>query len=293
MQGYESLVELAQAPDADLLLKHDAFSELVTRFQDMAYGFAYATLGDKQLAQGAAQEAFISAYQNLPQLREPRAFPAWLKRIILTQCHRLTRQRHLSTQPLEAVPELQAARADPAMIIEDQELREQVLSAIHTLPERLRVATVLYYINGYTQHEVANFLEVSEDVVKQRLLRSREQLKKRIIDMVRDDLQKQRPSNDERFLQAVQLATILEVAAADSQLATLELLLVDGMGANARGKDERTLLHWAAREGHLGAAKLLLKYGADPLAQDRFGKTPLQEAEDKGYHELAELLRQH
>lgn len=53
----------------------EAFDQLVIRFQDMAYASAYAITGDSELAQDAAQEAFLDAYQNLAHLREPAAFP--------------------------------------------------------------------------------------------------------------------------------------------------------------------------------------------------------------------------
>ena len=57
----------------------------------MAFACAFAVLGDVYLAQDTAQEAFIVAWQKLGQLREPAAFPGWFKRIVLTQCNRLTR----------------------------------------------------------------------------------------------------------------------------------------------------------------------------------------------------------
>ena len=62
MEKIESLVELIQAPDTNLTQKHEAFGQLVNRFQDMAYGCAYAILEDTHLAQDAAQEAFVEAY---------------------------------------------------------------------------------------------------------------------------------------------------------------------------------------------------------------------------------------
>jgi RNA polymerase sigma factor (sigma-70 family) len=86
-----TLIIRATDPDAALAEKHDAFCELVRRFQDMAYACAYAVLGDFHLAEDAAQEAFISAWQKLGQLREPEAFPGWLRRVVLTECNRLTR----------------------------------------------------------------------------------------------------------------------------------------------------------------------------------------------------------
>ena len=68
----------------------------------------------------------------------------------------------------------------------------------------------------------------------------------------------------------IQLSTALESVALESQLNTLELLLVDGLDVNTQSKDGQTLLHWAAQRGHLDATELLLKNGADPDAKDKF-----------------------
>src|SRR5919197_1810211 len=89
------LVQKAADPCSPLGERHEAFGELVTGFQDMAFGGAYAVLGDFYLAEDAAQEAFIAAWQRLDQLRAPEAFPGWLRRIVLTRCNRLTRGRRL------------------------------------------------------------------------------------------------------------------------------------------------------------------------------------------------------
>ena len=76
-------------------------------------GRFYATLGDTYLAEDAAQEAFISAWRNLDQLRVPDAFPGWFKRIVLTQCSRLTRNKQFELVPLEAMAELSTQVAGP------------------------------------------------------------------------------------------------------------------------------------------------------------------------------------
>ena len=60
----------------------EAFEELIRRFQRMAVGYAFAILGDFQLAEDAAQEAFVEAYGKLAALREAEAFPGWLRKIV-------------------------------------------------------------------------------------------------------------------------------------------------------------------------------------------------------------------
>lgn len=293
MEELESLVALAQAPDISLVQRHAAFTSLVVRFQDMAYGYAYALLGDSHLAQDATQEAFLTAYQIVHQLREPRAFPGWLRRIILTKCQRLRRAEHTLIHSIGTLPERSSDQPDPSTTVEYQELQAQVQAAIQALPEPLRMATVLYYINGYSQSEVAAFLDVSVDAIKKRLQRARNQLQERMLAMARDNLRKQRPSQDDQFVQAVQLFMSLHAAAEQSQLTTIELMLVDGVDVGTINEDGQTLLHWAVQQGHREAVELLVTHGAPLNIRDRFGKTPLGEAMERGYEELAEVLRQH
>jgi RNA polymerase sigma factor (sigma-70 family) len=293
MEELESLVESATAPEASLTQRRDAFGKLVVRFQDMAYGYAYAILGDAHLAQDAAQEAFIAAYQNLDQLREPKAFPGWLRRIVFTRCNRLTRSRRAQEQSLETVPHLSSGQPTPLMVLEDKETREQIQAAIQALPESQRMATVLYYIDGYSQNEVAEFLEVSVDAVKKRLQRARERLQERMVEMVQENLQGQRPSKDDEFVKSVQLFNSLEATAQYSQLMSIEQMLVDGVGVGARDENGQTLLHWAALHGYLDAVELLIQHKADLHARDNAGKTPSQIAEEMGHSEVVDLLRLH
>jgi RNA polymerase sigma factor (sigma-70 family) len=118
MEGLDSLIAKARSADTSRRQRHEAFGELVRRYQDMAFGCAYAFLENPQLAEDTAQEAFITAYQALGQLREPKAFPRWLRRIVLTQCNRLARKRHVFTQPIEGSPDLPADRMGRAEAME-------------------------------------------------------------------------------------------------------------------------------------------------------------------------------
>jgi DNA-directed RNA polymerase specialized sigma24 family protein len=67
MEEIKSLIEAAGSGDIE------AYASIVQRFADMAYGYAYAILGDFHLAEDAAQEAFVEAYYNLSRLREAAA----------------------------------------------------------------------------------------------------------------------------------------------------------------------------------------------------------------------------
>src|SRR3954463_10535165 len=99
MTGYEPLVRKTQAAEGEA--REEAFGELIALFQSAAHGWAYDALGDAQLAQDVAQESFLTAYQKIDQLRDPAAFPGWLKRIVLTYCNRSTRRKSPSLTPFE------------------------------------------------------------------------------------------------------------------------------------------------------------------------------------------------
>ena len=68
------LVRRATASGASEAERRRVFGRIVVRFQDMAYGCAYAILGDRHLAEDAAQESFLTAWREIENLREADAF---------------------------------------------------------------------------------------------------------------------------------------------------------------------------------------------------------------------------
>lgn len=157
MDDLKILVERSRSGDLD------AFSHIVGRFQDMAIGYAEAKLRDFHAAEDAAQEAFIDAYLRLDTLRDPAAFPGWFRRILHTHCSRILRKRRIKTVPIEEGSHV--TQSDSGR----REMQDEVLEALRALPEAQRVATTLFYINGYSQNEVAEFLEVPVTTVQKRL----------------------------------------------------------------------------------------------------------------------------
>jgi RNA polymerase sigma factor (sigma-70 family) len=171
----------------------EAYTELVVRFQDMAYGYAYSILGDGHLAQDATQEAFLEAYRDLDKLRQPAAFAGWLRRIVLKRCDRIIRSRQLPRASVKAADAVPADEAGPAEAAEKRELSQRVREAIQSLSEHERTATTLFYIDGYSQDEIADFLEVPVTTVKNRLHTSRRRLRERMIAMLGDELKSHKP----------------------------------------------------------------------------------------------------
>lgn len=195
----ELVTQIKAAQGGDLA----AYGAIVRRFQDMAYGCAYAVLGDFHLAEDAAQEAFIEAYRKLGDLREPKAFPGWFRKVVLKHCDRFTRKKRVETVPLDEAAEVHASTERPDRAAERIEMKDRVLAAIQSLPESQRMATTLFYINGYSHNEVADFLEVPVSTVKKRLHDSRRKLKERMVGMVANALKETKP--DKHFAQRLPL----------------------------------------------------------------------------------------
>ncbi len=190
MRTFHELVRRAQGGDLS------AFDSLVTRFRDMAVGYAYSLLRDFPLAEDAAQEAFVQAYKDLRSLRQPEAFPAWLRRIVFKHCDRLSRRKTPPLVPLESATEARDDRPDPLRNLERRERREVVLESVETLPRHERVAVSLFYIDGYSMAEVGRFLEVPAATVKSRLHSARRRLKERTMGMVRKTLRSRAPGDE-------------------------------------------------------------------------------------------------
>lgn len=203
MEDVHDIVRRAADPSNAPEARREAFGELVIRFQDMAFACAFAVLGDAYLAQDTAQEAFVVAWQKLAQLREPAAFPGWFKRIVLTQCNRLTRCKRLQMVPLDAGVDKSTGDPGPHSTAERRDLVTKVLQAINALPDNERLVTTLFYVNGYTQADIGEFLEVPVSTVNKRLYSARQRLKGSVVERFKVDLQQQRPSRNGRFTHEV------------------------------------------------------------------------------------------
>jgi len=173
MEELEDLVSKAQTGDTG------AFGAIVRRFENMAVAMAHSILHDHDLAEDAVQEAFIQVYRDLATLRQGRAFPAWLRRIIAKHCNRIMRRKRILTVPLDDAWGVSANEPDPATAAQHLEMREKVLDAIRALPETQRHAATLFYLDGHSEKRVARLLDVPVTTVKKRLYFSRQNLRER------------------------------------------------------------------------------------------------------------------
>ncbi|MEN3335108.1 MAG: hypothetical protein V7641_4473 [Blastocatellia bacterium] len=237
MQEIDILIANVLDPHAELADRHRAFGEIVARFQDMAFACAYAFLKDYYLAEDVAQEAFIVTWQKLDQLKEPKAFAGWFKKIVFSQCHRLTRGKRLLVLPLETGLGVATSSPDPQALVEKMELAEKVLVAIGALPDSERLVTTLFYIDGYSQNDISDFLEIQVATVAKRLFSARRRLQQGSIGMLKESLNQHRPSRHAAFADQVQ-ARLRPFAEPDWEMVTL---IAYGIEPDFRGDNDSWL----------------------------------------------------
>jgi RNA polymerase sigma-70 factor (ECF subfamily) len=176
-----ALVKSAQSGDLD------SFNTLILHYQDRVFNTALRILGDEDIAQDAAQEAFISAFRSISSFRGG-SFKAWLLRTVTNACYdELRRQKRRPTTPLEPETndgeEMDSPRwlADPNMTPSEQfeadELEHAVQHCLDTLPTDFRAVVVLADIQGMDYSEVAIAARVPLGTIKSRLARARLRLR--------------------------------------------------------------------------------------------------------------------
>ncbi|HEX8631764.1 MAG TPA: RNA polymerase sigma factor SigM [Catenuloplanes sp.] len=176
--------------DAELLRAHaegdpDAFTELFRRHRDRLWAVALRTVGDREEAADALQDALLSAHRAAARFRGDSAVTTWLHRIVVNAC--LDRLRRRQAHPTVPLPD--GSRPDdphggwsgphgvePAAPVLDHDTALVVRAALAGLPPDQRAALILVDLQGYAVAEVAAILGVAEGTVKSRCARGRAKL---------------------------------------------------------------------------------------------------------------------
>ncbi len=249
---------LGSEPDAMLVAAaragdKSAFVQIVARHQALVCSAAFGILNDFAASEDAAQEAFLTAWQKIADLREPRNLRAWLAQIARNAAlAQLRRRRGEEVIPPEFDLVDEARRPDEHAVSDEESAL--VRAALERVPELYRSALVLYYQEGHSVQAVAEVLGVGEDAVKQRLARGREMLRQRVEGVIETVLKRKGPT----------AAFTISVAAAIGALAAPGAIAAGafashagGLAAGAFGPAASLLSTMSASKSLLGAAALV------------------------------------
>jgi RNA polymerase sigma-70 factor (ECF subfamily) len=166
------------AQDRALLAAHldgdaDAFTTLVRRHQTRLWAVALRTLGDREEAADALQDALLSAYRSASSYRGDARVTTWLHRIVVNAC--LDRVRRKRARPTVPMPQ-DTDPADPRDELAERETAIEVEAALAALPEDQRAALVLVDVQGMSVDDAAHVLGIPTGTVKSRCSRGRARL---------------------------------------------------------------------------------------------------------------------
>jgi len=195
----------ADISDAQLIERtkrgnRQAFDELIRRYHKRALAVAYRLLNNTHDAAEVTQDAFLKAYTSLNTLEDTNRFGGWLLRIVTNLSLNRRRGRKASNPlpindmlgsdpvdkdgPTVAVGTSRAE--DPYQQVAGHELGERIKLALEQLPEKQRLALVLFTMEQLPQKEVAQILQCSVEAVKWHVFEGRRKLKQILADLLKE-----------------------------------------------------------------------------------------------------------
>lgn len=175
-----------------------SFDELIVRYQRQAVAVSYRLLGNTNDALEVTQDAFLKAFSSLDSLEKVEAFGGWLMRIVSNLSLNFRRGRKNRQQlPLDDLlgpsepstvesggSDWMAQSGDPVRKLESEELGKKLQEALNQLPEKQRLAIVMFTIEQMPQKQVAETLECSVEAVKWHVFQGRKKLKEMLKDVM-------------------------------------------------------------------------------------------------------------
>lgn len=167
-----------------------AFGRIVAGCQNGITAIALAITRDVPASEDIAQDAFLSAWNHLPKLRNQTSFLPWLRQITRNLAHDHLRRKYSEKRIDGDMDDILAVVADPTPDHPDRLSRQQeeavVADLIDDLPEETREILLIYYREGQSSRQVANLLGMQDAAVRKRLSRARQSLHQGLLERLGD-----------------------------------------------------------------------------------------------------------
>lgn len=145
---------------------HDAFGMLVSLTSDRMYAIATRILRDTHLAEDALQSSLITAWRELPRLRDPDRFEAWVRRLLVHACYAEARRRRAWAGNVRVLPVDGPADRDDTVSVNDRDALDR---AFRRLTVEQRAVVVLHHHVGLPLVEIAETLGIPPGTARSRL----------------------------------------------------------------------------------------------------------------------------
>jgi RNA polymerase sigma-70 factor (ECF subfamily) len=160
--------------DTDLVVRaqhgdEEAFASLAVVAGDRLHAVAHRILRDIELAEDATQQALLTVWRDLPQLRDPARFDAWSYRLLVRACYAEARRTRRWAPNLRLLPADGPSGADESSSVAD---RDQLERGFARLSAEHRAVLVVHHYLGLADGEAAAVLSVPVGTYKSRLNRA-------------------------------------------------------------------------------------------------------------------------
>lgn len=181
-----ALVSRAQRGD------RDAFSTLIEHYAPTVVSVAWRILGDRTLADDAAQETFLAAFKSLRRFRADARFSTWLYRIAVNKCRDTQRSQSVrqgvfatkdADDGVEPVGHSLLHRSPEELLLE-RHRRHQLVDALRRLAPLYREAFVLKHVEGLEYDEMSEVLGVDGGTLRMRVYKARQELGRELAALV-------------------------------------------------------------------------------------------------------------
>ncbi len=176
---------------------HQAFEQLIEQYQYRVLRTIASIISDDLAAHDVAQETFLSAWSDLPKLKEKQKFGGWLNQIAVNLSKHWLRDRRKYQEHTASFKDMISLTQERRY--QRDKLRHEVWEAIDELTEDYRDVVILHYISGYSYKEISEMLSIPFSTIVGRLQEARNQLRKEFLDMV-TQLQLEIDSTVHKFL---------------------------------------------------------------------------------------------
>lgn len=148
----------------------NTFTQNIIDCEQTLYRVSMSILRNEQDCEDAVQDTILAAFSKLSTLKNEEFFKTWIVRILINNCNKRLKERKKNISS-DTVLEPSAPSDEKSV---------EVRAAIDTLPTKIRVVVIMYYIEGFSVKEIKDVLKVPEGTVKSRLSRGRSQLSKEL-----------------------------------------------------------------------------------------------------------------
>jgi RNA polymerase sigma factor (sigma-70 family) len=182
VKGMEK-AEVINRSTSQVFNKEELIIWLMEEYGQSLVRVAYTYVKQEQLAEDIVQEVFVKCYKNLHLFRQESSYKTWLYKITINQCKDVIKSWSFKNLILhnfvgfQSKPSNEITPEEKILLYEEAKYVSEI---VVSLPIKLREVIIFYYYEEIKIEQISDLLGINQNTVKSRLLRGKQQLRKRM-----------------------------------------------------------------------------------------------------------------